>query len=79
MTEPAGPTKVRTEGNVPVQKVRLSALAGMLVTIVIYFLNRSTFHANPIPGEVSALTTTLVSGLVGYIVPPGKDERIVAA
>lgn len=65
----------------PVKKVTYGAFAGALVTLTVFLLN--THHpsfqdeSRKIPGEISGAATTILTFIVSYLVPPGKEEAIV--
>lgn len=64
---------------VPVKKVTFGAAAGALVTIAVYVLNTHVpaFEGNKkISPEVSSAATTVLTFIVSYLVPPGKNEAI---
>ena len=66
----------RTKGNIPVRKVQASGIAGAIATIIVIILNSYVLNENkPLTGEFSAALTTVIAFVVGYIVPPGKNEQ----
>jgi hypothetical protein len=62
-----------TPHNQPVRKVASSAIAGAVVVIIVWALN-TYLLAEPMPAEIVAALTTLVSFGVGYLVPPSKRD-----
>lgn len=65
--------------NAPVNKVIAVGVSGAVVTIVVWFLNAyiPLFEEEPIPGEISAAATTVVSFFTSYLVPPGRNEAVL--
>lgn len=67
----------------PVKKVTVGAFTGALVTLTVLILN--TYHPffkhtdNQISGEISGAATTILTFIVSYWIPPGKQEAIAAA
>lgn len=63
----------------PVRKVTAGALSSAIVTLVIWMLNTyvSPFDRRPIPAEIAGTLTTIVSFMISYAVPPGRDETVV--
>ena len=62
----------------PVRKVTVGAFTGALITLIVLILNTYSpfFEKKPISGEISGAATTLLTFIVSYFVPPGKDEYI---
>jgi hypothetical protein len=62
----------------PTKKVFLSTIAGAVSAIVVWVLN--AFGLLPgktqIPAEVASALTTLISFVIGYIVPPSAQDDI---
>ena len=52
----------------PIRKVTVGALAGATVAIVVGLVNTYLLDANPIPGEVGAGATTVVTFGLSYFV-----------
>ena len=67
---------VRMKHSPPTRKVTGSALAGAITMIVVYFLNNYVLEM-PLPGEVAAALTTIISFVVGYALPPSENDQIV--
>lgn len=65
--QPSGPT---SPSSMPVQKVVAGAIAGALVTIIIFFLDNYVLKGPKITGEVAAAMTTVLTFIVSYIIPP---------
>lgn len=62
---------------IPARKVLGSTFAGALTVILIYIINNAVLGpANPLPAEVAAALTTVVSALVGYYLPPAARDQI---
>jgi hypothetical protein len=51
---------------VPEKKVTAAAIAGALVTIIVWILRLSDID---VPAEVAAAATTLLSAVAGYLAP----------
>lgn len=69
---------LQTEGNAPVKKVAAGGIAGAAATILVYVLNSYVLpSAKPIPAEIAAAITTLLSFAVAYLTPPGEGERAI--
>lgn len=62
--------------SIPVQKVAWSAAAGALVTAILLVLGASGVA---IPNGLEAALTTIVTFVVGWIVPPGANEGVVSS
>ena len=62
----------------PVRKVTAGAFTGALVTLLVLILNTYVpfFEKKPISGEISGAATTVLTFIVAYLVPPGKNEAI---
>ena len=62
----------------PVRKVTVGAFTGALITLIVLILNTYSpfFEKKPISGEISGAATTLLTFIVSYFVPPGKEEYI---
>jgi len=62
----------------PRRKVLGSGITGCVVTILVFILNTYVFtgdNANKkITSEVSAATTTVLSFLIAYLIPPDPNE-----
>ncbi|HEY9771741.1 MAG TPA: hypothetical protein V6C71_25135 [Coleofasciculaceae cyanobacterium] len=65
----------------PVRKVTAGIFTGALVTLTVLILN--TYNpffkeeSNQISGEMSGVTTTVLTFIVSYLVPPGRKEIVV--
>jgi hypothetical protein len=68
-----------TTTHAPVRKVTAGALSGAIVTLVIWMLNTYVpmFNRRPIPAEITGTLTTIVSFMISYAVPPGRDETVI--
>lgn len=62
---------------VPEKKVTAAALAGAVVTIVVWIL-RATAHVE-IPAEVSAAATVVLSAVAGYLAPHTHRPELTPA
>ena len=64
----------------PVKKVTAGAFTGAIVTLMVLILN--TYHPffrnedNKISGEISGAATTVLTFIVSYLIPPGRQETI---
>ena len=64
----------------PVRKVTAGVFTGALVTLTVLILN--TYHpffrkeGNEISGEISGAATTVLTFVVSYLIPPGRQETI---
>ena len=64
----------------PVRKVTAGVFTGALVTLTVLILN--TYHPffrnedNKISGEISGAATTVLTFIVSYLVPPGRQETL---
>lgn len=67
---------MKTPHPYPVQKVAASGIAGAVVMIIVWLLN-SYLLLEPMPAEIVAALTTLVSFAVGYFVPPAARDMAV--
>ena len=65
----------RMNSNFPAQKVTASAAAAAIVQLLIYV--NSSRGGPPIPAEVSASLTVIVTFAVGWLVPPGSKEQAI--
>lgn len=63
--------------NAPSAKVSAGAIAGAVVAAIVFALNYWLLIDKPIPGELAALVTFVVTSLVAYLTPP--SARDVAA
>jgi hypothetical protein len=54
----------------PYRKVSAGALAGALSIILVWVVNAFVLpESNPLPGEVASAITTVLTFVVGYVVP----------
>lgn len=58
----------------PTRKVMVGGITGALSIIVIWIIQESA--KIDIPAEVSSAFTTLITFLVGYLVPPASDDQV---
>jgi len=60
----------------PVRKVWAGGVTGAFVTLIVLILNAYVpmFVHKPISGEISAAATTVLTFVVGYLVPPSPRE-----
>lgn len=65
----------RMNSNAPSQKMTASVIAGAIVQILVWWNHES--GGPPIPAEIAAALTVLVSFAVGYVVPPRSNEEII--
>ena len=65
----------------PVRKVTAGVFTGALVTFTVLILN--TYNPffrqndNKISGEMAGAATTVLTFIVSYLIPPGKEETLV--
>jgi Na+/proline symporter len=66
----------------PVRKITAGAFTGALVTLTVLILNTyNPFfkqNENKISGEISGAATTVLTFIVSYLVPPGREEMVVS-
>ncbi len=61
----------------PIRKVTATGVAGAIVTIVVLLLNRFVLSdQQQIPADITAAITTVISFIIGYLVPPGPNDHI---
>jgi hypothetical protein len=72
-------TPLPQKTNWPQQKVLVPAVAGFLVALIVFILNNFviTDEKKKVPSELSALAIPVLTGLLAYWIPPGRDERII--
>lgn len=74
---PVGAGSVKQQEVAPTRKVIASGVAGSITTILIFVLN--TYLLNkPLPAEIAAAVDTLITFLVGYLVPPAVRDQITS-
>ena len=63
----------------PTRKVSVAALAGTIITLIVYILNGyvSVFQARPISAELAATVITLATTLLAYFVRPAATETTI--
>jgi hypothetical protein len=66
---------VQSNSAKPVPKVAAGLLAGAITTILIYLI--SMVAQVVVPPTVAAAMTTLITFLISYMVPCGKDEQVM--
>lgn len=66
----------RTQTNMPVRKVTIGALAGAMSVMIIWVLKT---NGTEVPGEVASAFTTILTFVVGYVVPPSEFDQVVVA
>lgn len=60
----------------PVRKVAVGTATGALVTVVVWALNVYVLPPNPpIPGEIAAMITTVLTFAVSYLTPAAASEQ----
>lgn len=61
-----------------VQKVAIGALVGSLVTILVWGLDTFAplFVAHPVPAEIAAALTTILTFVASYLTAPGARESV---
>lgn len=70
-------TKRTLRLDTPTRKVGASAIAGALTAILVFILNSFVFrdpNGVKITGEIASALTTVLTFLVGYIVPDQEDN-----
>lgn len=62
----------------PVRKVTVGAFTGALVTLTVLIVNDFVIEEGKqkISGEITGAATTVLTFIVSYLVPPGKEETI---
>jgi uncharacterized membrane-anchored protein len=60
----------------PARKVWVGSLCGAGVTIVIWIIE--TAAKTTVPSYIAVAISTLITGIVSYIVPPSPDDQVVA-
>lgn len=62
---------------IPTQKVAAGGIAGAVTSILLFAVN-TYFPVNgePLPAEIGAAITTLISFIVSYMVPPAAREAV---
>jgi hypothetical protein len=59
----------RARFSLPTRKVGASGLAGALSIILVWSLNTYVMPDKQIPGEIASAITTVLTFLVGYLIP----------
>lgn len=68
-------TKMLT--SVPAQKVTSGAIAGAVITLVVWLLNAFVLPAShQMTPEIAAALTVIVSFIVSYVVPPAMRDQV---
>jgi hypothetical protein len=75
----AGPSDTVQRNSTPVRKVSAGAFSGAVVIFIVAVLNNYVLKDKPITAEISSAATTIVTFLVGYLVPPGSGEVTMQA
>jgi uncharacterized membrane protein YjjB (DUF3815 family) len=70
---------MRSSSAAPVRKVAVSGLAGAITTVVIWILNEWVLKDHQISGQIGAAITTILTVVIGYLIPPGDQEQNVPA
>jgi uncharacterized membrane protein len=67
------------EAQWPQRKVWVPAVAGFVVASIVFILNNFviTDEKKKVPSELSALATPVVTGIIAYLITPGRDERLI--
>jgi hypothetical protein len=60
----------------PTRKVIAGAIAGSSATIIVWVLNATVFVKSPMPAEVAAAFTTVLSGLAAYFTSPSDRDLV---
>lgn len=77
---PQGNTSAKQQDGVPTRKVIAGGLAGALVTIIVILANTYWLPAGkPLPSELAAALTTVLSFIISYVVPPAASDQVSAA
>jgi hypothetical protein len=58
----------------PTNKVIAGAVAGALVTIIVYVLNTYVLTTNKLPADISSALTTVVSAILAWFTNPSLDQ-----
>jgi hypothetical protein len=71
---------VKQQNGVPTRKVIAGGLAGALVTIIVIVANTYWLPSEkPLPSELAAALTTVLSFIISYVVPPAASDQVTAA
>ncbi len=62
---------VKMNSSRPVQKITIPALSGAAVAVMLFFLKLD------IPPGIESAMTVIFTFVLGYIVPPGKNEQVI--
>lgn len=57
----------------PSAKTGLTVIAGAIVTVLVWI---ATLNSIEVPGEVAAAVTTIIAGVVGYLVPAKSGKYV---
>ncbi|MGO2378095.1 hypothetical protein [Brevibacterium aurantiacum] len=57
----------------PSAKTGITVLAGAIVTVLVWI---ATLSHVEVPGEVAAAVTTIIAGIVGYLVPARSGKHV---
>jgi len=78
MTSTTAQTNKHQPTHQPVRKVVLGGVTGALVTLIVASLNTyyPAFENKPISGEISGAATTVLTFIVSYLIPPGRQEMV---
>ncbi len=60
----------------PARKVWVGSLVGAATTIVIWLIE--SIGKITVPGAVAVAISTLLSGIISYIVPPADADQVVS-
>lgn len=59
----------------PSAKTGLTVIAGAIVTVLVWI---ATMNNIEVPGQVAAAVTTIIAGIVGYLVPAKSGKYVDA-
>lgn len=68
-------TTTRMATNTPTRKVQAMGLSAAITTVLVWLLN--TYAHADIPVEIAMSMQGIVAVLVGYIVPPARQDVVV--
>ncbi len=68
---------LRMTTNLPTQKVWAGGLAGAITTFIVVVMNTYVVPGRPIPPDLAAAFTTILSLLASYVTPPAGRDRVL--
>lgn len=63
----------------PIRKVAFGGLAGAISVLLVWLYNTFVSPGQPMPADLAAILTTVLTFIVAYFVPPADSEVIQAA